>query len=186
MSKQKLRSQYKSLREQLPGSVRKDLERIILKKIANLPIWDRFFFHLYLPIESKKEIDTFPLLSLLWEREKEVIIPRVRDGEELQHHRVDRDSKFSRNKWGIPEPTNNDLVAESTLDVIFVPMLAFDTEGHRLGYGKGYYDRFLAKCRPDVVKVGLSLFPPEEKLPEINDFDVRLDYAVTPKQVYSF
>jgi 5-formyltetrahydrofolate cyclo-ligase len=61
-----------------------------------------------------------------------------------------------------------------------------DTNGHRVGYGKGFYDRFLASTKPDVIKIGLSLEEPIEPIEDINPFDIGLDFAITPKSVYRF
>jgi len=70
--------------------------------------------------------------------------------------------------------------------VVFIPLLAFDEEGHRVGYGKGFYDSFLAECKPETLKIGLSFFEAETKIEDVFDGDMALDYCVTPKQVYRF
>ncbi|HSK11967.1 MAG TPA: 5-formyltetrahydrofolate cyclo-ligase, partial [Phnomibacter sp.] len=78
------------------------------------------------------------------------------------------------------------LLDPTDIDVILVPLLAFDEQGHRLGYGKGFYDRFLKDCRPDALKIGLSWFEAETALPEIGAHDVPLNYCVTPHRLYVF
>lgn len=72
------------------------------------------------------------------------------------------------------------------IDIAFIPLLAFDTEGNRIGYGKGYYDRFLAKCRKDIITIGLSYFPPLDKVDDIEFFDKKIDFCITPESVYAF
>jgi 5-formyltetrahydrofolate cyclo-ligase len=72
------------------------------------------------------------------------------------------------------------------LDVVFIPLLAFDEKGNRVGYGKGFYDRFLAKCRPETVKIGLSFFEATPEITDVSPDDIRLDWCVTPEKVYSF
>lgn len=74
----------------------------------------------------------------------------------------------------------------SKIDVVFVPLLAYDNKGNRVGYGKGFYDHFLSECREDVVKIGLSFFEPEEAIEDVSATDIRLDYCVTPMTVYNF
>jgi 5-formyltetrahydrofolate cyclo-ligase len=74
----------------------------------------------------------------------------------------------------------------SKIDVVFVPLLAFDTKGNRAGYGKGFYDNFLSKCKPEVIKVGLSFFEPEDLIADCDHNDVRLDFCVTPLKIYGF
>jgi 5-formyltetrahydrofolate cyclo-ligase len=70
--------------------------------------------------------------------------------------------------------------------VVFVPLLGYDVQGNRVGYGKGFYDAFLSQCKKDVVKIGLSFFEPEQEITDVLNTDIRLDYCVTPTTVYSF
>ena len=64
--------------------------------------------------------------------------------------------------------------------------MIFDHQGHRVGYGKGYYDRFLGECNRYTLKVGLSFFDPVSKIEDIDTNDIALDYAVTPRETYAF
>jgi len=64
--------------------------------------------------------------------------------------------------------------------------MAFDLKGYRIGYGAGFYDRFLEQCRPGILKVGLSHFPPLDQLIDTNDHDMKLDFCITPYKVYKF
>jgi 5-formyltetrahydrofolate cyclo-ligase len=70
--------------------------------------------------------------------------------------------------------------------MVLIPLLAFDQTGQRVGYGKGYYDRFLANCRPDCIKTGLSFFPAEDKITDTNTFDIAMDFCITPDKIYEF
>jgi 5-formyltetrahydrofolate cyclo-ligase len=72
------------------------------------------------------------------------------------------------------------------LDMVFVPLIAFDEQGYRAGYGKGFYDRFLATCRPDCIKVGFSYFAAVDRLEDRHQFDVPLDLCITPHNAYVF
>jgi 5-formyltetrahydrofolate cyclo-ligase len=96
------------------------------------------------------------------------------------------DTIFEDNEFGIPEPLVGEIVEPATLDMVLVPLLGFDVEGHRVGYGKGFYDRFLMQCSKDCIKVGLSYFEPVERLEDTDEFDVPLDVCITPQQVYVF
>ena len=87
---------------------------------------------------------------------------------------------------GIPEPVDGLEVPASKLDVVFVPLLAFDKKGHRVGYGGGFYDRFLKSCKKDVLKIGLSFFLPELEIEDIHSDDIPLDFCVTPGEVFRF
>ena len=75
----------------------------------------------------------------------------------MLHFLQDDEMYFEKNQYGIPEPIGGVTVDEKDIDIVFIPLLAFDELGNRVGYGKGYYDRFLSKCRKDVLKIGLSL-----------------------------
>jgi 5-formyltetrahydrofolate cyclo-ligase len=70
--------------------------------------------------------------------------------------------------------------------VVFVPLLAFDKQGNRVGYGKGFYDRFLANCKPETIKIGLSFFEVENEIADVFNNDIELDYCVTPNKIYTF
>lgn len=93
---------------------------------------------------------------------------------------------YHTNQWGITEPKEGSILIPLTIDLVFVPLLVCDKAGFRVGYGKGYYDRFLAKCRKNVVKVGFSYFDPVEKITDTNQFDVPLTYCITPQHIYEF
>jgi 5-formyltetrahydrofolate cyclo-ligase len=95
-------------------------------------------------------------------------------------------TKFQKSEYNIYEPVDGLEVPTSKIDVVFVPLLAYDTKGNRVGYGKGFYDNFLSKCKEDVVKIGLSFFEPEEAIDDVFETDIRLDYCVTPMTLYSF
>ena len=67
-----------------------------------------------------------------------------------------------------------------------MPLLAFDKQGHRVGYGKGFYDVFLNKCKPETIKIGLSFYEAEDAIDDVFENDVKLDYCITPKTIYTF
>lgn len=97
-------------------------------------------------------------------------------------------TELVENRWGVPEAVSSDQSSMTTdqVDLVIVPLLAYDARGYRVGYGKGYYDRFLADCRPDVRKIGVSFFEPVPQIEDVDEFDVRLDACVTPEKVISF
>jgi len=90
------------------------------------------------------------------------------------------------NKWGIPEPENGSAIAPQLIDLILVPLLCFDKQGYRVGYGKGFYDRFIARCRPDVTTIGLSFFEPVDSIADVDAYDIPLTFCVTPERLYHF
>ena len=187
MNKLELRKKFKALRTQLSETEIEELSLEIANKSLELPIWDYRYYHIFLSIAEQKEVDTEFLLHILQGKDKEVIIPKS-DPEtgELINYLLTDQTVIKKNRWNIPEPQDGIEINNDKLEVVFIPLLAFDTSGHRIGYGKGFYDRFLASCRPDIIKIGLSFFEPIEEIKEIFNSDIPLDYCVTPDKIYDF
>ncbi|MEH6680756.1 MAG: 5-formyltetrahydrofolate cyclo-ligase [Sediminicola sp.] len=186
MLKEELRSIYSEKRNQVPEDTLTDNSLQIANTLLTVPIWDFDYYHLFLPIASKKEIDTGFVLSILQGKDKNIVLPKISGKSTLSHFLLMDNTVLRANPWGIPEPVDGLEVPLSKIDVVFVPLLAFDLSGHRVGYGKGFYDTFLRQCRADVIKIGLSFFGPVERITDSNSSDVSLDFCITPDQVYSF
>ena len=157
----------------------------IANNCLKLPIWDFQYFHLFLPIKSKAEIDTSLILTLLQGRDKHVILPKIK-GNKLEHILLTDSTKIQINSWGIPEPDKGILIKPKQLDVIFIPLLGYDKRGYRVGYGKGFYDAFLANCKSEAIKVGLSFFKAVDQIDGVRTEDIPLDYCVSPKETLNF
>ncbi|RNL88760.1 5-formyltetrahydrofolate cyclo-ligase [Sinomicrobium pectinilyticum] len=187
MDKKELRIKYKGLRRQVTDAAAEEKSLGIANKILSLPIWKGTYYHIFLPIEKHREIDTSFILSILQGKDKEIVIPKsnFEDGSMI-HYLLTDNTVMKKNVYDIPEPVDGLEVPPAKIDVVFVPLLAFDAKGHRVGYGKGFYDRFLSLCRKDTIKVGLSFFEAEEYITEVLESDIRLDYCVTPENIYAF
>ena len=185
MLKKDLRLKYITLREQLSPSQIADKSLAISNKTLELPIWSKDYYHIFLPILSKREIDTLNLLSILQGKDKNIVVPKV-ENNCLGHYLLTDNTKFKNSTWGVPEPMNGIQIEPEKIEVIFIPLLAFDENGNRVGYGKGFYDKFMASCTPEVLKVGLSFFEAEERISGVLPTDIPLDYCVTPEKIYSF
>lgn len=187
MQKSEIRKKYKGLRTDLSEEEieKKSLE--IANRSLELPVWNHRFYHIFLSIAEQKEVDTQFLLHVLQGKDKEVVIPRAdnKTGNLVNYLLTDQ-TVIKKSRWNIPEPQEGIEISTEKLEVVFIPLLAFDKKGHRVGYGKGFYDRFLAGCRPDVVKIGLSFFEPVEEIKEVFSSDVPLNYCVTPDKIYEF
>ncbi|WP_373516732.1 5-formyltetrahydrofolate cyclo-ligase [Pricia sp.] len=186
MRKQDLRSEYRNLRKLVSESSLLVSSLAIANASLLLPIWDFGYFHIFLPISQQKEIDTHFILSILQGRDKNVVLPKVTGNDSLKHFLLTDATKFQTNRWNIPEPVDGIEITTDKIDVVFVPLLAFDKKGNRVGYGKGFYDIFLRECRKDVKKIGVSLFEAEDIIEDIDANDIPLDYCVTPQKTYSF
>jgi 5-formyltetrahydrofolate cyclo-ligase len=192
ISKAQLRTENLQKRKQLGEAVYFELSQ----KIA-----DQFFFtfhakllkinilHLFLPIEKNKEPNTNFILKILFQRFKkvQVVVPKT-DFEKMQmeHFAIEEQTLFEENKYGIPEPISDKIIAENEIDLVLIPLLAFDKNGNRIGYGGGFYDQFLANVKPDCIKIGLSLFEPIETIIETEKTDIKLDFCITPHKIWSF
>ena len=186
MIKKNLRSVYKIRRDSLSDESFSLNSSIISNAILSLPIWHLDYFHIFLPISQQKEIDTNLIISSLRSQGKKIVVPKIVGKGELSHYLLTNTTKFNINAWNIPEPVDGTEIKPQQIDVVFIPLLAFDLIGNRVGYGKGFYDKFLGNCEKDVIKIGLSLFEAEDIIEDIDEFDVPLDYCVTPKKTYSF
>ena len=187
MIKTQLRKRYKDKRARLSDDEVDNLSMAIANRCLHLDIWDFNCYHLYLSIERHKEINTNYLINILQGKDKTVVIPKSDFSTlSLKHYLLDDNTKLTVNSYGIPEPVNGIVIDEAQIDVVFVPLLAFDEHGSRVGYGKGFYDRFLANCRPDCLKIGISFFNAEDDIEDITEDDVKLNYCVTPEKIYKF
>lgn len=185
MDKNSLRVDYKKQREALTPEEVANKSLQIANQLLSLALWEKNYFHLFLSNHKLKEVDTEYVLTLLQGKDKEVIVPRMEPNFDLSHILLTDATPIKPNSYGIPEPTGGITVSPATIEVVFVPLLAYDINGNRIGYGKGYYDRFLAQCDPKCNFIGLSFFPPEQSIPA-EETDIKLHYCITPETVYSF
>lgn len=187
-TKNELRQDYRQLRKQLSGDEVNDLSHKITNQLAQ---WLEGYqgltcFHLFFPIAKFNEVNTFYIQQLLEQQGKVLFTSQVnREENRLDTLQLPPDAAFFLDEWGIPVPQESVLVSSVQIQVIFVPLLAYDKFGHRLGFGKGFYDLFLSSLAQPVIKVGLSFFSPEERLP-FESHDVPLDYCITPDRIWEF
>ncbi len=186
MLKHDLRLKYSKLRSSLTPTYITEQSILISNSVLLLPIWDFQNYHIFLPIEKKLEIDTQGIISILLGFDKNIIVPKISSPTNLEHYLLTDNTKFITNSLGVPEPLDGITVNPKKIDVVFIPLLAFDEKGNRIGYGKGYYDRFLNQCRPNVIKIGLSIFEAEPEIDDVIPTDIPLDYCVTATKTYSF
>lgn len=187
MLKKDLRLKYSKLRNDLSIAEIESLSLELTNELLQLPIWHHSFYHIFLSIEEKKEINTDYILNILSGKDKNIVIPKTNlKTNTLSHYLLTDNTLLKNNKWNIPEPLNGISISEDQIEVVFIPLLAFDLKGNRVGYGKGFYDDFLKKCSKDVLKIGLSFFEAEETITDVRQEDITLDYCVTPLKTYLF
>jgi 5-formyltetrahydrofolate cyclo-ligase len=184
--KSDLRSNYLKLRSEITSQQIDNFSIEIVNRCLELNLWNKSVYHLFMASEQNKEIDTALLLSVLQGKDKQIVIPKIVDDYELEHYLLADQTPLKRSHWGIPEPQSGIKINSNQIDVVFVPLLIFDLQGHRIGYGKGYYDRFLAKCRKETIKVGLSYFDPIERIEDIQPHDIPMNFGITKDRIYKF
>lgn len=187
MVKKELRKSYKALRQQLSSMEIEEMSLAIANNLLKLEIWNKTYYHLFFSIEEQKEVETEFILHILQGKDKEIVVAKSDFTTlEMTHYLLTDNTKFKKNDYNIPEPIDGLEVPVSKIDVVFVPLLAFDKKGNRVGYGKGFYDKFLSECSPETIKIGLSLFESEQLIEDVFDDDIPLNFCITPKKIYSF
>lgn len=187
MKKKELRLKYKNLRKNLSSNDIESKSLAIANNLLQLNIWNKTYFHIFLPIVEQNEVDTEFILQILAGKDKEIVISKSDfETREMSHFLLTDNTKIAKNEYNIPEPVNGLPVPTEMIELVFIPLLAYDKKGNRVGYGKGFYDKFLSQCKPSVIKIGLSFFEPEEKIEDVLETDVKLDFCVTSGEVFRF
>ncbi|MFD0989470.1 5-formyltetrahydrofolate cyclo-ligase [Mariniflexile jejuense] len=187
MLKADLRKKYKSLRNTLSMTQIDNLSMAIANQVLKLPIWEHSFYHIFLAIEEQKEVNTDYILNILSGKDKHIVISKSDFETGLMTNFLLTDNTvIKKNNYNIPEPVDSIEISNEKINVVFIPLLAFDEKGNRVGYGKGFYDRFLANCKPETIKIGLSFFEAETEINDVFESDIRLDFCVTPENIYRF
>ena len=182
MKKQELRALYKQKRKDLTEIQIKGLQENIYQQIYNLDLSTVKNVHLFLSMPKFKEIDTTPLITYFRNKNKRIVVSKCNFKDNtLSHFFLEENTVISLNKFGVLEPVAAELVEENKLDLIFIPMLISDDKKFRVGYGKGFYDRFLLNCRKDAKFIGLNFFPPITAIEDKNEFDIPLHQVIYPK-----
>ena len=187
MTKSELRNIYKSKRRALSQEAVDDLSLQIANRLLQLNIWDVSFYHVFLSITEQNEVNSDYLLNILSGKDKHIVVSKSDfKTYSMSHYLLTDNTAIKKNNYNIPEPIDGIEIPVEKIDIVFVPLLAFDNQGNRVGYGKGFYDKFLSTCKPEAIKIGLSFFEAEEQIDDIFENDIRLDYCVTPNKTYKF
>ncbi|MCA6078981.1 5-formyltetrahydrofolate cyclo-ligase [Fulvivirga sedimenti] len=137
--------------------------------------------HVFLPITEKKEVNTWLIIHEVRKRNPDIQIyvsKSLKNGI-LHHYLLEEDTRLRVSPWGIPEPDGYEPITPGHVDIILVPLVISDRSGHRIGYGMGYYDRFLNEVS-STHQVGLTLSPPLDEIKTAEDHDVRLSACIGP------
>jgi 5-formyltetrahydrofolate cyclo-ligase len=190
MTKQELRKLYLQKRIALTPTHLEDLNQKLLENFfSSVDLSEIRVLHTFLPIEKKNEPNTWLIIDRIKKDfpKIRISIPRVNNQTGLlESFYFENKEQLNKNIWGILEPKQGMPTEPSDIDTILIPLLAFDLDGHRAGYGKGFYDKFLKTCSSSSKRIGISLFPPVDKIDNVNDFDEKLNFVITPEEVFKF
>lgn len=189
MKKQDLRIIYKEKRKALSLKSIEKFNDLILINFQKLTLPPIACVHTYLSSLKIGEPETANIVKFLEFKNPllKVVIPKVNiHSGNLAHFEYHKGVEMIKNEFGIDEPKDGVEIDETEIDLVLIPLLAFDKKGYRVGFGKGYYDKFLCRCRKDVIKVGLSFFGPVEKIEDITGYDIPIDFCVTPQETFIF
>ncbi|QYO66004.1 5-formyltetrahydrofolate cyclo-ligase [Leptolyngbya sp. 7M] len=190
MYKSELRKEFKRRRQSLTATeLSAASQRIAARFFEEIDLSEVRTLHTFIRIPKFNEVDTSNIYFRIWQQLRGIatFAPRC-DAEtgELTSIEFDAETPLVENGWNVREPASGNTAEPEELDIILVPLLCFDLFGHRVGYGKGFYDSFLSRCRGDSLKVGLSGFPPVEMIRDVSEKDVPLDICITPARTYRF
>ena len=186
MTKKEIRKEYLTKRKALESQFIK-IESLkisdILTQNFNL---EGKTVHCFIPISKNNEIDTWLIIDRIMENGK-VVVPKSNfEDNSMTHFYFEKDTELVLNKYDILEPKNAKPSEVKDIDIVLLPMLAFDKKGNRVGYGGGFYDRFIAELPETIQLIGLSLFEPVEEIKDLNTFDKKMQVCITPKEIYYF
>ena len=189
MTKQELRNIYKQKRLDISSKEKLRLDDLLLLQMQTFNFDGIQNLLTFWPIANMAEPNTHLYSGYLRHvvQGLQIAYP-VSDftNNSMQAKIINEDTIYSTNKYGITEPKEGEPINPIDIDLIFVPLLAYDKKGYRVGYGKGFYDRFLNQCREDVVLMGFSYFEPVDLISDANEFDISLNFCLTPNAVFEF
>ena len=179
MIKSKLRKKILKIREKInKKNIQINFNQI--KKILKKEKLDKKVIGGYYPINF--EVDDLELLKKLEKKNFNISLPVIKKNFQMDFYKWSFSDLLKINKYGIPEPETKNIVYP---DILLVPLVAFDKNLNRLGYGGGYYDRLIKKISKNkkIIKIGLALSVQEVDKVPANMYDKKLDYIVTNKNI---
>ena len=188
MKKDIVRKTYSKKRQELSSSMfEEESFQIVQKTIELIKKYKPECIHCFLPIHSKDEINTIIIIQYCWKNNINVVVPvsNFEDGT-LKNAEFKPHTKTKQTKHNITEPVDPIWKKTDNIDIVVTPLLAFDLKGYRVGYGKGFYDRFFSSLHKDAKRIGVSLFEPCNSIENITEQDIPLTHCVTPNKIYSF
>lgn len=189
MIKKELREVFRTKRKAITVAEKLKLDDLLLIQFQNLSFKQLRCLFSYFPKENYKEPNTLLFSRYLSHFVEDLKIAYPVVNSELKTMNavlIDDSTEFVTGNFGILEPVGGKIILPESIDLVFIPLLCFDKKGYRVGFGGGYYDKYLIRCRKDALKIGFSYFEPVESIDDKALFDVPLDFCITPEKIYEF
>ncbi len=189
MTKKELRKIYTAKRTPVELAATHRLIASMLEHFQQIPLTALHYLLSFKASTAKLEVPVHFFEEYCREEFRELIIcyPKADFTTGIMEAYEDNDNLYwEETSFGIEQPRKGDHILPIQLDCVLVPLLAFDERGYRVGYGKGFYDRYLARCKIGVITIGVSFFDAEPLISDTNEYDVPLTYCVTPQRLYVF
>ena len=189
MTKAEIRKEYKTLRSNISSKEKLKLDDLLLLQFQKLDCSTFQTLLTYWPMAHQNEPNTLLFSSYLrhFVPNLKMAYPKSNfETNEMDAILIDEETVYKTNELGITEPKFGEIINPEELELIFVPLFVCDKKGYRVGYGKGFYDKFLTRCNSEIFKIGFSYFEPIHKIKDINSFDVPLTCCITPDNIYEF
>ncbi len=178
MTKAELRQLYLHKRSLLSDQEVAQGNASIIQHLKQLDFSQLKVIHLFLPIAHHHEVDLWAFIHWLWEARSNIktVVPKCNfKSGEMKACVLNKNTKLATDNFGIPEPIEETIIDNEEIDLVLTPLVVCDKQGHRVGYGKGFYDAFFKTCRADVQKIGVGFFPPIKSISDVHEGDVELD-----------
>ncbi|MBS4804302.1 MAG: 5-formyltetrahydrofolate cyclo-ligase [Clostridium sp.] len=182
--KKDLRKIILNKRNSIDNNTKEEMDREIFNKLINLDLYKEAK-NIFIYLSFGSEIDTKPIIDRALEEGKEVYIPKVyKINKEMRAIRLNTFEDLEKNSMGILEPKDDfNFIAKEKIDLIIVPGAVFDFKGNRIGYGGGYYDRFLSNIKDKRNKIVLAYNLQIVDNIEAEEHDIKVDYIITNSRI---
>ena len=185
-NKDQLRKRALIERSQLKNEIIEELSKKISENLIRNFNLEKLNVHLFYPISNKKEVNTWHIHNKLSHSVKIFTSAYNNNSEEWECVSFNPNTEFRKGKFNVPYPIKHQKELFEDINVILIPLLVFDGNGHRIGYGKGIYDSILNSTKKTCIKVGLSIMECSNVLIDFQDHDIALDYCQTPSVLHNF
>lgn len=180
MTKEELRTEYKNIRNNINDKKNKS-QKIIKKLIKTKEYQESNTIALYSSIASEVETKELIKVSL---KDKLVVLPKIKENNTMEFFKINNLEDLIIGKFNIKEPRveNKKPIKKEEIDLMIIPGICFDKSKNRIGYGKGYYDKYLANSK--IKKIGICYEEQITEKIESNNKDIKMDYLITENKIY--